>query len=90
MSCRKNKLALRTESQEHYRNNEACLYVKGTDENDLNLQDARIEILLKPDAITEYFARQVFIPDTLLFLQKKLEPGGEDPNHAAGFFISGS
>jgi alpha-2-macroglobulin len=73
----KNKLALRTESQEHYRNKEACLYVKGTDENDLNLQDARIEILLKPDAITEYFARQVFIPDTLLFLQKKLEPGGE-------------
>jgi hypothetical protein len=73
----KNKLTLRTESQEQYRNKEACLYVKGTDENDLNLQDARIEILLKPDLITDYFARKVFIPDTLLFLQKKLEPGVE-------------
>ncbi len=73
----KNKLTLRTESQDHYRNKEASLYIKGTDENDLNLQDARIEILLKPDSISEYFARRVFIPDTLLFHQKKLEPGGE-------------
>ncbi|WP_423126629.1 carboxypeptidase-like regulatory domain-containing protein [Gaoshiqia sp. Z1-71] len=73
----KNKLSLRLDQTEQYRNEEVKLFVKGTDENDLNLLDARIEVLVKPKLINRYFEKQVFIPDTLLFLEKRLEPTGE-------------
>lgn len=70
----KNKLSVRIEETEHYRKNDLKLFIKGTDENDLNLLDARIEILVKPNSVNKYFENRVFIPDTILFLEKKLEP----------------
>ena len=70
----KNKLSLRLDETSHYRNKEIKLYAKGTDENDLNLLDARIEVLVKPVSINKYFSKHVFTPDTLLFFEKKLEP----------------
>ena len=73
----KNKLSLRVDKKEHFRNNKITLYAKGTDENDLNLLDARIEVLLIPKSIDNYFENHVFIPDTLLFLKKKLNSTDE-------------
>jgi len=73
----KNKLSLRVDKKEHFRNNKITLYAKGTDENDLNLLDARIEVLLTPKSIDNYFENHVFVPDTLLFLKKKLNPTDE-------------
>ena len=73
----KNQLSLRVDKKEHFRNKEITLYAKGTDENDLNLMDARIEVLLTPKSINKYFENHVFIPDTLLFQKKKLNPTDE-------------
>ena len=73
----KNSLSLRVDKHDHYRNNTITLYAKGTDENDLNLLDARIEVLLTPKSINHYFENHVFIPDTLLFLKKRLNPADE-------------
>lgn len=73
----KNQLSLRVDKKEHFRNKNITLYTKGTDENDLNLMDARIEVLLTPKSINKYFENHVFIPDTLLFHKKKLNPTDE-------------
>ncbi len=73
----KNQLSLRVDKKEHFRNKKITLYAKGTDENDLNLMDARIEVLLTPKSINKYFENHVFIPDTLLFHKKKLNPTDE-------------
>ncbi len=73
----KNQLSLRVDKKEHFRNKKITLYAKGTDENDLNLMDARIEVLLTPKSINKYFENHVFIPDTILFQKKKLNPTDE-------------
>jgi len=73
----KAKLSVRMDETEQYFNKEFKLYLKGTDENGLNLLDARLEILAQPKTINSYLGKQVFIPDTLLYFQKKLEPTNE-------------
>jgi TonB-dependent SusC/RagA subfamily outer membrane receptor len=74
---KKNKLSIRVDSAIQYRNKANNLYIKGTDENDLNLLDARIEVFISPVNISQFFEKQIFIPDTLLFLNKKLDPTDE-------------
>ena len=49
------QLSLRVDKKEHFRDKKITLYTKGTDENDLNLMDARIEVLLTPKSINKYF-----------------------------------
>lgn len=71
------KLTLEVPKTEHYRNTDFKLSVKGTDENELNLLDARLEVLVKPNNISEFFGNPIFIPDTLLFFERKLEPSDE-------------
>ncbi|MCJ7446712.1 MAG: hypothetical protein MUO72_03375 [Bacteroidales bacterium] len=39
--------------------------------------DARLEILVKPKEVKEFFSKNVFIPDTLFFSEEKLDPAGE-------------
>ena len=71
------QLAIRLDDKEQFRNQERTLYVKGTNENDLNILDGRIEVFVKPKSITKYLDNQVFVPDTLLFLKQPLDPTGE-------------
>ncbi len=73
----KTKLSLRLDNSKQYKNHAVKMFVKGTDENDLNLLDARIQVLAKSDKISKYFDNHVFIPDTLSYFEKKLEPAGE-------------
>ncbi len=73
----KNKLSLRVDNKEQFRGKEITLYAKGTDENDLNLMDARVEVLLTPSKINEYLESPAFVPNTLLFLEEKLDPSDE-------------
>ena len=71
------KLSIRTSSENQFRNEPFKLYVKGTDENNLNLLDARLEITLKSKRSSAYFAEHLFVPDTLLFLEQKLDTSDE-------------
>ncbi|MBN1952842.1 MAG: carboxypeptidase-like regulatory domain-containing protein [Bacteroidales bacterium] len=73
----KNKLELRLGQADHYRDQEMMLYVKGTDENDLNLPDARLEVLLTPGSINNIIGANVFIPDTIFYTEIPLDPGDE-------------
>jgi TonB-dependent SusC/RagA subfamily outer membrane receptor len=74
---KKTKLEIRTPSAVHYRGIPFSIFLKGTDENDLNLPDARIELLARPNDVRNYLSDHVYIPDTLLFLLRQLEPAGE-------------
>ncbi len=73
----KTKLSLRLNNAEQYKNHAVKMYVKGTDENDLNLLDARIQVLAKTRTVCKYFGQYVFVPDTISYFEKKLEPSGE-------------
>ena len=73
----KNQLNLRLEEETHYRDKPFKLFVKGTDEKELNLLDARLKLLIRPKKVHHYFMPQVFVPDTLLFLEKELAPTAE-------------
>ncbi len=71
------ELKLRAEQEDHYKNDSATLFVAGTDENDLNLLDGILEILVTPIELDEFFKPAVFVPDTLLYLEKPLDPEKE-------------
>lgn len=71
------KLDLRTELTEQYAGKSFKIFAKGTDENDLNLQDARLELIIKTDKIIKYCDDFVFVPDTLWTYKLNLKPSGE-------------
>jgi alpha-2-macroglobulin len=73
----KNKLKIRLDEKKQYKGKPFKAYISGTDENDLNLLDARLEIFILPKEINEYLDKKVFIPDTLYFTKKDLEAGNE-------------
>jgi len=68
---------MRSESKRHFRGQDFELFMKGTDENDLNLADARVEITLRPLNVLKFHDKSLFLPDTLLRLEEALEPSGE-------------
>ncbi|PWD99748.1 carboxypeptidase-like regulatory domain-containing protein [Marinilabilia rubra] len=73
----KTKLSIRLDENNHYRNGHITLFAKGTDENNLNLQDARIEVAVRPKEVRKFYNSSVFIPDTLISFKKNLLPEGE-------------
>ncbi len=70
-------LAVRSEVNRHFRSGDFEIFLKGTDENDLNLADARVEITLRPLRVLHFVNDSLFLPDTLLHLEQALEPSGE-------------
>lgn len=74
---KRNSLSVDCKEKKQYRGNPMSLKIKATDDNGLNLQDARTEILVKAIAIHKYYAPTVFVPDTLIYLQPALNQQGE-------------
>lgn len=54
-----------------------ALFLKGADENGLNLLDVRTEISLKTQSVGITFDSAVFVPDTLWSAKVSLDPAGE-------------
>ena len=54
-------LAFRTEERNHYQGDTLVVFASGTDENDLKLLDARLEVLVRPTNIHEYHDPIVFM-----------------------------
>lgn len=68
----KNQLKLETMNATHFLGDTAIINVTGKDENDLNLLDARLEILVRPEEVLQTFQKNVFVPDTIAFFKKEL------------------
>ncbi|MDO5663948.1 MAG: carboxypeptidase-like regulatory domain-containing protein [Bacteroidia bacterium] len=71
------KLTLNTPTDNHYKEQKFKLFAKGTDDNELNLMDARLEITATTKNIENYVTDAVFVPDTLWTHKMDLEPTGE-------------
>lgn len=70
-------LKVTTDSESQVRGNKFRIHIRGTDENDLNILDGRVEIALIPKDVKKIYKEHVFIPDTLLWRKMKLEPTAE-------------
>ncbi len=70
-------LKLRTNEQIQYKNDSISFFVKGTNENDLNILDGKLEVLVTPLDIDDFLKSTLFVPDTLLYLEKALKAEGE-------------
>lgn len=72
-------LTIRTNSDEQFKDREYKLFINGTDENGLNLKDARVEVSLLPLKTNsiEFCDKAVFIADTIITLKRKLLPDSE-------------
>ncbi|MBB3701032.1 carboxypeptidase-like regulatory domain-containing protein [Flammeovirga yaeyamensis] len=73
----KNKLHVRTDSEKQYKGEDLKMYIKGTDENDLQLMDARVEIDVISRNVLNYFDDSVFIKNKITSIKKDLKPQGE-------------
>jgi TonB-dependent SusC/RagA subfamily outer membrane receptor len=70
-------LKMKTNTDIHYKNNDLSVFLKGTDENDLNLQDARYELYAVTNDVYHFYDDYVFVPDTLFVKKGDLKPEGE-------------
>jgi len=53
------------------------LFMKATDENELTVPDARVEVIALTENIEKYYKEAVFVPDTLWRTTVNLDPVGE-------------
>ncbi|MEN8202768.1 MAG: carboxypeptidase-like regulatory domain-containing protein [Bacteroidota bacterium] len=67
------QLELEVESRDHYKDSPAVIRAKGTDENDLNVLDGRMEVFVKPVDLYKTLGSYVFIPDTITFWKMELD-----------------
>lgn len=72
---KKNTYSVRSERKSRLK--PAVLYLKGEDSNEMPLFDIRVDVLLRPKEVKEYYKSKVFVPDTLWFYQTRLDPIGE-------------
>ncbi|MBD0401600.1 carboxypeptidase-like regulatory domain-containing protein [Flammeovirga sp. EKP202] len=73
----KNELTVRVENENHFKGKKANLFIMATDENELSLMDAKVEVIVMTKKISEYYAESVFVPDTLYTTHQDLAPKGE-------------
>lgn len=73
----KNQLNIRIPQKNQFKNKPIEVYIKATDENELVLQDARVQIFMRLKTPLNYYENKLFIPDTLGYIERKLEPTSE-------------
>ncbi len=71
------RLELRTDGSSQYRGKPFSVFLKGVDDNGLNVQDARMELQLLTDKVEMYLSDKLFVPDTIWSCNQPLKPVGE-------------
>ncbi len=71
------RLELRTDGDKQYAGKPYSIYAKAVDDNDLNVQDARLELSLTTEKVNKLYDNYTFVPDTLWSKKIKLQPSGE-------------
>lgn len=78
-------LTLRSDGEIQYRGKPFKCYLKGTDENELDLMDARVELSLHPGQVSAFYAAKAFLPNTLWRWEQALEPARRNGNRHPRF-----
>ncbi|MGN7784055.1 alpha-2-macroglobulin family protein [Niabella sp. 22666] len=68
---------VRTDKATHHPGEPITLFMKATDENELAVPDARVEILARLQYVNAFYGDAVFIKDTLWTQNRVLDPIGE-------------
>lgn len=68
---------VRTDKTTHNPGDPIALFMKATDENDLAVPDARVEIVARLQQVTSFYGDSVFVKDTLWVHNTLLDPVGE-------------
>ncbi|GAB2466249.1 hypothetical protein GCM10011375_33100 [Hymenobacter qilianensis] len=71
------RYTLRVAETEQRRGTPQALFLRGTDANELNLLDARVQVAVVPTQVTRLASPVVFVPDTLWTYAQSLDPVGE-------------
>ncbi|MDR1860878.1 MAG: carboxypeptidase-like regulatory domain-containing protein, partial [Bacteroidales bacterium] len=72
------KFEMRTDEKQHHHGVPFKLLLRGADDNDLTLPDARVRLLLTPASMQMQSAEDHnFMPDTLLYFESPLKASGE-------------
>lgn len=71
---KKNEFSIKPDRSTHYSKDSLQLLIKATDDNELPLADARVELLAKITSVQGFTADSVFLPDTLFYLEQALLP----------------
>ncbi|MBO9596079.1 MAG: TonB-dependent receptor plug domain-containing protein [Niabella sp.] len=71
------RFEVRTDKKIQYPGKPVAVYMKATDENDLAVPDARVEIVARTQGVTAFYKDAVFVPDTLWKTTLSLDPVGE-------------
>jgi TonB-dependent SusC/RagA subfamily outer membrane receptor len=69
--------SVRTDRETHSLAKPAAIYLKATDENELAIPDGRVEVTIKSNYASKYYADKVYIQDTLWTTKLNLDPVGE-------------
>ncbi|WP_300599867.1 alpha-2-macroglobulin family protein [Niabella sp.] len=68
---------VRSDKKKQYPGEPVTVFMKATDENELAIPDARVEIVARAQTATAFYNDAVFIPDTLWKTTINLDPVGE-------------
>ncbi|MCD2421677.1 carboxypeptidase-like regulatory domain-containing protein [Niabella pedocola] len=71
------RFAVRTDKKIQYPGQPIAVYMKATDENELAVPDARVEIVARTQGVASFYKDVVFVPDTLWKTTVSLDPVGE-------------
>ena len=74
---KRNSLDLGLSSDIHIKGTAQILTLSAKDENDLRIKDGRIQVWVFPHQPQRFHDQTVFLPDTLLFIEKELLPNQE-------------
>ncbi|MBC8111058.1 MAG: hypothetical protein H7Y04_08375, partial [Verrucomicrobia bacterium] len=72
-----NTYTFRSDKKAYLKGEKVVLYAKGTDENDLNVLDARLSITILPTRAINFTDEMVFVKDTTWHFEQKLDALGE-------------
>ncbi|QZE15270.1 hypothetical protein K4L44_05405 [Halosquirtibacter laminarini] len=70
-------LSIETDRNKQGQGKPILLKVEATDENGLNLLDGRVQITVTTEEVYDVYQNKDFIPDTLQYIERWLEPKGE-------------
>lgn len=71
------RFEVRADKKIQYPGEPVAVFMKATDENELAVPDARVEIVARTQAVTAFYKDAVFVPDTLWSTTINLDPVGE-------------
>jgi len=71
------RLEFRTDGDKQYSGKPYKVYAKAVDDNNLNVQDGRLELTLTTQQVHKLYNPYRFVPDTLWRYNTKLKPSGE-------------